>query len=211
MAIKYVDIISGNRFLTSENPTFAASLFSDEGRNALFMQFDAAMTIGISIYNIGLQQYWNGNAYQAAFVSVPMTQLVDGQGATRAVFTYSGLTLAATPEKFFIRVDVRDAAGVAGNAQLSDDPMAVQLVETSLSLTDMPVADAAFAAGDDVTTLGQLLSVLKLVNYNNQRVDDLAKKLIHYKNDDVTPGLSFNLKDAQGNLSAREVFRKEIS
>tara|TARA_Y100001963_G_scaffold153008_1_gene238885 strand:+ start:94 stop:720 length:627 start_codon:yes stop_codon:yes gene_type:complete len=196
------------RVLTNSTPVFAFSFFEHLvnpdrllGGQSLKQALDSAQ---VSIYSVGLSQFWNGAAYQNNIAQLTLTQTVPGGGPNYKWYTY-------TAPAGVVR-DVEDTLLISATGVTPNDDIisAQQAVVVEYDLRDMPVADAAFAAGDVVSKLSQLLSVLKLVHYNTQEVNDLNKRLVHYKNDGQTPGLSFNLKDAQGNLSAREVFKKEL-
>ena len=73
------------------------------------------------------------------------------------------------------------------------------------SLMTQPVADAAIPA--DVSTLSDLLTLLRATFSHDQIVDDTTKRLIIYQADGVTPAIQFNLKDAAGTATTREPFQ----
>lgn len=214
-----LEAVSPNRVLTNSTPVFSFSYVQQRGSFALV----AGSRLGflpqgvrpakILIYSVGLNQYWNGAAYQAAppipADFVDLTE-VEVQGSYFYNYTAPAGLVRGVPDTLLIQASgYADGDAALPFAERFPIIKATQAVAVEYDFKDIPVADAAFAAGDIVDTMGELLSVLKLVHYNTQEVNDLNKRLIHYKNDGQTPGLSFSLKDAQGNLSAREVFKKE--
>lgn len=200
-----LEAISGTRFYTNTTPSFVFSYVehtaADDrllgGQNLL----DAPAPT-LSIYSVGLGQYWNGAAYQAAETTVALTELTVGSYKYYSYTAPVGL-MRGVPDTLIL--------SATGNSIANQTISAHQAIEVSYDISDVPVPDSAFAAGDVVTKFDELLAVLKLTHFNNQEIDDLTKRLVHFKNDGVTSGLRYNLKDAQGNLSAREVFKKELT
>ena len=202
-----LEAIGPSKVLTNSTPTFVFSYFEHTAADDN-LHGGQALKAGeqptVQIYSVGLNQFWNGAAYQAGVVQLNLVELVPGGAANYKYYSYvapAGL-VRGVPDTLLISATGTTPANSAVSGH--------QAVTVEYDFKDVPVADAAFAAGDIVDTMGELLSVLKLVHYNVQEVNDLNKRLIHYKNDGQTPGLSFSLKDAQGNLSAREVFKKEL-
>lgn len=204
--------ISPNRVLTNSTPLFAFSYF-------LFDSVDQNLNFGnrlsmappepfLNIYSVGLNQFWNGAAYADGRPGVLLNQINPG-GQSARLYTYPapvGL-VRGVPDTLIL-------FAYANSLDLSQTLRAVQVVNVEYSLADQPIGDLAFAAGDTVTTVGQLLNILKLTQYNDQEINDLSKELVFYRdaldgNGNQQVGLRFRLKDSSGNMSAREVFRKE--
>ncbi len=195
--------INSENVETGQSPVIAVAYMNEVDGGDLVTTLHVDATIQLVIFNQSRQEYWNGAGYQANTITLNMT------AADTDAYVYTGLTLSTTAEEVFLLK--ASVSNPAGNGVNPPTVSARQVLRSTFSLSHHPVADTAFGVGDVVDTLGELLSVLKLVNYNNQEINDLSKRLIHYKNDGVTPGMEFNLKDAQGNLSAREVFKKELA
>ena len=71
-----------------------------------------------------------------------------------------------------------------------------------------PVVASTFPANSHADTVAKVFSLLKCVHLGDQEIDPLTKKLIISNSNDVA-AVSFNLKDATGLSSAREVWKKE--
>ena len=205
--------ISANRVLTNSTPLFTFSYYRYNAVLNTLIGGQSLVTVApdqpsVSIYSVGLNQFWNGAAYQDARVLLDLTQLVPGGGPNYKHYTYAapvGLVRG-----------VPDTLLVSATAQTPENAVlgAQHAVTVEYGLADQPIGDLAFAAGDTLTKLSQLLNVLKLTQYNKQEVNDISKEQVFYRdavdaNGEQLVGLRFRLKDAAGNLSAREVFRKE--
>jgi len=82
-------------------------------------------------------------------------------------------------------------------------------LSTRNGLSSTPVADSVVPApGAASWTLADLFTLIKVALSHNQEIDDATKTQIFYKADGVTPALEFDLKDATGAASVREVFQK---
>ena len=97
----------------------------------------------------------------------------------------------------------------------ADTADAYQAINVSRSVpfgvAETPVSKATVFTGNgaDVVKMSDVLSLLRLVHFGHQEIDD-ADKLQKFFPDGVEGdvGLKFELKDASGNKSAREVFKK---
>jgi hypothetical protein len=203
--------VGANRVLTNSTPILTFSYYTMTGLEDVYFSGQPLQIVPnapvVSIYSVGLAQFWNGAAYQDAHTLLDLTQF-QPDPATFIWYTYAtpvGL-VRGVPDTLLVSAKGEIAGGTLVSAN--------QAITVEYALADQPIGDLAFAAGDTLTKLSQLLNVLKLTQYNKQEVNDISKEQVFYRdavdaNGEQLVGLRFRLKDAAGNLSAREVFRKE--
>lgn len=165
-------------------------------KNDLGAPVDAA-TVTYALYDLATDQWWDAIDLAWEAVRVENATAQPGPaGVYAAPVDLASANPAATAREWLVFVTC-DAPALQGARPIS----------LRHGLSTFPVADAAVPA--NVTTLGALLTLLRVVHSHDQSVDDIAKQLVFFRADGQAAALRFDLKDAAGNASVREPFRRE--
>jgi hypothetical protein len=191
-----IEFISAPRFYSDEDVRIVVLVRGSTGSPTA----DTEPHIAIRRLEDGF--YWSGavSAFVVGYNLNLMVQVNDTDALGVYEFTHADINQNVA-EQLLVLVYPR-----AGD--YDDTGRYYQSITLSLGVADTPVLDTIL--GDAaITTLAQLLTVLKVTHANKQKIDDLTKKLLFYNDQGNAVALSFDLKDAAGNASAREVFAKE--
>lgn len=152
---------------------------------------NTGLVLTVKVQNVGTSKWWDADT--GTWV-VP----VDSAPATE-------VDAVNLPGLYELVVDLTDEGECDLRVHVSvGTDTCTWVVNVRHSLNTLPVAGGAVA--DPVETLGDLLTLLRTVYSHNQIVSDALKQLIYLQEDGETPALAFDLKDASGSPSAREVF-----
>ena len=152
----------------------------------------AAAVVLISVQDVNTSKWWDNatGTWVVAFGSVAAIEVDD----TNLIGLYERL------------IDVEGLGETDLRCQATYDGVTLSwVVQVRHTLTTQVVANGEVAT--PVATLADLLQLLKAVYSHDQILDDATKQCIIMQEDGVTPAISFDMQDATGAASAREVFK----
>ena len=183
---------------TSARSGETAHSFAALCRTAAEVQENSVAVPTIAIYDTAAAQWWNAGAvvWQGAKVANNMTQVDVANLVGAYSFALDLTTLPTAEADLFIEVTRADTA---------DTDVAQVLVRHS-TLTAVIADDGDVA--NPVATMQDLMHMLRTLFAHVEVVDDAAKQQVHMRADGVTPAMTFDLVDAGGIPTVREVFRR---
>ena len=199
-----VEIISGTDFEVGESVTLAVRAFDNAGA-------PTAAVPTVRIYSptrntAGEDAWWKtaDSTWSAAAVNNVMVVVDAANLVGLYVVSFPHSTAFPTPAEQAIHLYFLPNGGAAADSK-------VTTLRFRHSLSTLPVADSQFDGVAAVDTLGELWSILRIVNTHDQIIDDGEKEHKYFASTGAAVGtvaLRFGLQDASGLKSAREVFRK---
>ena len=169
----------------------------------------AGRTVTYALLNTASGQWWDavGGLWSVAKIDNAMAEVsaVDLPGVYFTSIDHAILDPAEVESNYLIEV-ISDSAGGLPVAPRDTEVVRMRYDLLTLKIGD---ADVAGTVAKPVRTLLQLWRAIKVAFTHNSTLDDATKKQIFYKEDGATIAMSFDVKDAAGMSSIREICRSE--
>ena len=159
---------------------------------------DPDRTVTYAIYAPATGLWWNATnvAWEAARVENALPAVVAFDGIYTVALIHADLSPGENAGDWLVEV-TSDAVG---------SPRACSAIFVRHTATSAPIVDNTVA--DPPDTVVEILRALRYFLVGERQVDDTSKRLIFYRDDGETVAMSFDLSDAAGQASVREVFHR---
>lgn len=166
-------------------------------------------TVTYALQNNSGGQWWNaaGGVWAGAKVNNPMAQVdaVNLPGLYATALSHTALDPANLEGQYTLEVTNTNGGGTPAA------PTDLGTVRLRYDLWSMKISDAVIpdVIPKHIVYLRHLFKALKVVLTHNRKLDDVTKEEKFFAEDGTTVVMSYDLEDAAGNSSVREVFQKK--